>query len=366
LTLYHRTDRRHRRWRRASLFAGLGVLLLAAATILMAAASDQPGDDHVGVIEGENIAINGPMIVESVAGQIKTVLRSGSEVRVKTGQAKISLAEGGQISICGPAHLSLLKSGGTLTLALDSGVIHVRVDREPALAIYTPQIQGSAVAVGDSPRDLLVGFESPSVMCIRTFRGALHIQQQFGDESVMIPQGGDVSLTNGQLQTLRNGEGHCQCELQIAKTAPLPSIPATSSSSPSADNAAPSADDGAQVLSPASKEAPAPTTESPAPKDDRIYQVDMPPLVYDASKKIQTEPDPRIMLIVRRVRVRPTLIFQGRVEAPPEKPAAPVDPTPHAVSAGPVAAPAKKTAAPQPSFGERVHSFFRNLWSHGS
>jgi hypothetical protein len=333
--------------------------------ILAAAASDQPPDDHVGVIDGDNIAINGPMSVESVAGQIKTVLRSGSDVRVKTGPAKISLLEGGQISICGPAHLSLLKSGGTLTIALDSGVIHVLVDREPALNIYTPQIQGNAVAVGDNPRDLLVGFESPTEMCIRTYRGALHIQQQFGDESVMIPQGGDVLLTNGQLQTLRNGEGHCHCELQIAKTAPAPSIaPAPAGSS--ATSGAATSDDAAQVLSPSSNEAPAPSSETPAPKDDRVYQVDMPPLVYDASQKIQTEPDPRIMAIVRRVRVRPTLIFQGRVEAAPEKPPATANPTAHTAAATTPNPPAKKTPAQPPSLTERARAFFHSLWSHSS
>jgi len=37
-------------------------------------------------------------------------------------------------------------------------------------------------------------------------------------------------------------------------------------------------------------------------------------LVYDANAKVQPEFDPRMIVLVRRVRVRPTLIFQGRVE----------------------------------------------------
>jgi hypothetical protein len=364
LKVHPKNDRKRRLLQPAFLLAGLCGLFLAAAMILAAAASDQRADDQVGVIDGDNLAINGPMSMESVAGQIKTILCSGSDVRVKGGQAKISLVEGGQISICGPAHLSLLKSGGTLTIALDNGVIHVRADREPALAIYTPQIQGNAVAVGDGPRDLLVGFESPSEMCIRTYRGALHVQQQLGDESIMIPQGGDVLLTNGQFQTLRNGEGHCHCELQIAKTAPQPPIPSPPASS-SASSGAPPADEAARVLSPPSNEAPAASIETPAPKDDRVYQVEMPPLVYDASKKVQTEPDPRIMLIVRRVRVRPTLIFQGRVEAAPEKPSVAPDSAPNAAPATPANSSVKKAPAPTPSFSERVHSFFRSLWTHG-
>ena len=40
----------------------------------------------------------------------------------------------------------------------------------------------------------------------------------------------------------------------------------------------------------------------------------MPPMRFDANAKVQAEPDPRLMMIVRRVRVRPSLVFQGRVE----------------------------------------------------
>jgi len=352
--------------RRAYLFAPLGGLFLAAALVLAVAASDQPSDDHIGVIDGDNIAINGPMTIDSVGGQIKTVLRSGSDVRVKSGQAKISLLEGGQISLCGAAHLSLLKSGGTLTLALDSGVIHVRVDHEPALIIYTPQIQGKPIAVGDAPRDLLVGFESAGVMCIRTFRGALRLEQQLSGESVIVPQGADVSLSNGQLDSLKDGQAHCQCELQIAKSAPSfpPSshTPNLATSPPSSSEAGSESSDEAQVVSPSS-DGTTTAPEKPAPNDDRIYQVAMPPLVYDATAKVQPEPDPRIMIIVRRVRVRPTVIFQGRVDAEPEKPAAVASLAPPAPTVTPPVVPAKKPEAP-PSFTDRVRSFFRSMWTH--
>jgi hypothetical protein len=344
------------RQRRAALIAALAVIFSGAVFVAALAASDEPADDHVGVIDGDNIAVNGPMSLESVAGQIKTVLRSGSDVRVRSGQAKISLVEGGQISICGPAHLSLLKSGGALTIALDSGVIRVRVDQEPALTIYTPQIQAKPVAIGDDPRELLVGFESPAVMCIRSYRGAMRIEQQLSGESIMVPQGGDVLLLNGKLDTLRNGEGHCQCELQIAKSAPLPAPPPRSQAS------APTATDSSSteaVLATGSATDFAPTEEKPAPKDDRIYQVDMPPLVYDAAAKVQPEPDPRIMMIVRRVRVRPTLIFQGRVEDDPLTTPASKPAQPQRAGAPP---PRQRAAQPQqPSFTDRVRSFVHSV-----
>ena len=98
-------------------------------------------------------------------------------------------------------------------------------------------------------------------------------------------------------------------------------------------------------------------------KEQPIYTVDMPPLRFDASAKVQPEPDPRLMVIVRRVRVRPTLIFQGRVEG--EVVAAAMPPQPPVVSAS---APAKPAAAPpvQGSMVDRVRSFFHRLWSRSS
>src|SRR5207245_10984060 len=154
--------------------------------------------------------------------QVKTVLRSGGDVRVKSGTARIDLVEGGQISICGPAHLSVLKSGGSLTIALDTGTIHVHIEDHLAVNIYTPQIQAQTVAIGDGPRDALVGFNASGAMCIRATRGAIRVEQQLTGQSVLIPQAGDVLLLNGQFDGLRTSAGHCACELQTAKATPPP------------------------------------------------------------------------------------------------------------------------------------------------
>src|SRR5216684_2728841 len=114
-------------WRRRGIVPVACMGVLWAALIAAAAARpDEPASDSVGIIDGEAISVTGPMSVEVVHGQAKTVLRSGSDVRVKSGTARIDLVEGGQISICGPAHLSVLKSGNSLTIALDTGTIHVR------------------------------------------------------------------------------------------------------------------------------------------------------------------------------------------------------------------------------------------------
>ena len=70
------------------------------AVFAAAARPDNPSPgDSVGSIEGEAIAVTGPMSVENVNGSVATVLHSGSDVRVKSGTAHIKLVEGGQIAI---------------------------------------------------------------------------------------------------------------------------------------------------------------------------------------------------------------------------------------------------------------------------
>ena len=314
------------------------------------ATSDQPAGDSVGLIEGEDIAVTGPMSVEVVGGQTKTILRSGSDVRVKSGQARISLVEGGQISICGPAHFSVLKSGAALTVALESGSIHALVEREPALTVYTAEIQAQTLAIGDEPREILVGFESPGMMCIRTYRGALRLEQQLSGRSVIVPQGVDVMLANAQIDTMRNGTGQCKCDLQIAKSRTIPA--------PGTAAAVRTGETGNSEAAPNPSDAPT-SSEKTEKKEEPIYTVIMPPLTFDAKAKVQAEPDPRLMVIVRRVRVRPSLVFQGRVEG--EAVATAVTPAP---PQPPVTNPPAKTAAPaQGSVLDRVRSFFHRLWS---
>src|SRR3989475_3729708 len=319
-----------------------------AALIAAAAASpNEPLTDSVGVIEGESISVTGPMSVEVVQGQVKTVLRSGGDVRVKSGTARIDLVEGGQISICGPAHLSVLKSGGSLTIALDTGTIHVHIEDHLAVNIYTPQIQAQTVAIGDGPRDALVGFNASGAMCIRATRGAIRVEQQFTGQSVLIPQAGDVLLLNGQLDGLRSSAGHCACELQIAKTTrPQPEVSRIASAEEMRK----------QVIAAKPNAQPTPVGP-PSAKEEPIYQVFMPPLVYDANAKVQPEIDPRMVVLVRRVRVRPTLIFQGRVEGVAVA----------AVTPPPAATNAPKSAAPSSaSFADRGRNFVVKFWPSSS
>jgi hypothetical protein len=187
-------------------------------------------------------------------------------------------------------------------------------------------------------------------MCIRTYRGALRVEQQLSGRSVIVPQGVDVMLANAQIDAMRNGTGQCKCELQIAKSRTIPA--------PRDTTAARVGESGNSKAAPNASDAPA-TEEKTEKKEQPIYTVIMPPLRFDANAKVQAEPDPRLMLIVRRVRVRPTLVFQGRVEEETVATAAATPPPPVA------SAPAKAEAPPQGSVVDRVRSFFRKLWTRG-
>jgi hypothetical protein len=325
-----------------------GVALLCAALFIAPAArTDNPSDDTVGTIEGEAITLQGPMTVEVVHGQIKTVLRSGNDIRVKSGQARLDLVEGGQIAICGPAHLSVLKSGGSLTLALDTGIIHARIEHRPALTIYTAQIQAKLIAIGDAPQEALIGFDTPGAMCVRATAGAIRLEQQLTGQNVIVPQGGDILLNNGALEGLQNTAGHCSCEMQIAKGDP----PAPEFSRVATPEEIRQRDEDAKKAG-ATPEKPADTA-----KEQPVYQVFMPPLSYDAKAAVQRDNfDPKLILLVRRVRVRPTLIFEGRVEGSPVA----------GQNAAAKALPPANAAVPaqtEDSVVNRVRAFFRRLFS---
>jgi hypothetical protein len=324
------------------------MMLLAFCFATLNARADEPAvTDKVGSIEGEAISVEGPMSVDVVGGKVRTVLRSGSDVRVKAGQARIDLVEGGHITICGPAHFSVLKSGGALTVALESGTIRAFMQSEPALTVYTPQIQAKPISIGSGSMELLVGLDAAGSMCIRATKGAVRIEQQLTGQNMLVPQNGDVTLTNGQLETLKTSNGHCLCEEQqilSSSTGPV-EVSQLASSDELKKKAA------EKKTTPA---VPPANTPPPAEKPEPVYQVFMPPLHYDASAKTQEEFDPNLIILVRRVRVRPTLIFQGKVEGDP---IVAQNMTPAAASR-----PASTAPKPEDTTWNRMKSYLRNLF----
>src|SRR5437764_9735798 len=121
----------------------------SAVTPSAVPAAQEAQGEIIGTIEGQAIAVKGPMSVQVVGNEVKTLLRSGVDIRVKLGRARTILTGGGTIAICGPAHISLLKAGNALTVALDTGTIHAHVTGNLALNIFTSQILAKTVAIGD-------------------------------------------------------------------------------------------------------------------------------------------------------------------------------------------------------------------------
>jgi hypothetical protein len=331
----------------AALLCAVGFLSGSSISLRAGRADNLPFSDAVGTIEGEAISVQGPMSVDTTNGQVKTLLRSGSEVQVKSGVARIDLVEGGNITIRGPAHFSLLKSGGALTIALDSGTIHAHIEGKPTLTVYTAQIQAHPIAIGDGPQDVLVGLAANGRMCILAGAGAVRLEQQLSGQSLVIPQSGDVSLTDGRLESLQTTAGRCSCTLQMS---PIPSGVSTEISALASTE---------ELRRKAAEAKPASPPPAPPQTDGPIYQVFMPPLHYDANAKVQKDYDPNLIVLVRRARVRPALIFRGRVAGDPVV----AQVTPPAGGPKQIAA-SQKPADDSP--WNRVRTFFRKLWSPSS
>jgi hypothetical protein len=353
-------NKNHKASAMISALAAAGFLFAAAALLIPAPVhTDQPSYDTVGAIEGETISVQGPMNVEVVNGRTRTILRSGSDIRVNSGNARIDLVEGGQIAVCGPAHLSVLKSVNLLTVALDTGIIHAHIEGpQPALTIYTAQIQAKPFAITDAGQDTLVGFDQTGAMCIRADSGAVRVEQQLTGQSIVIPQNGEVAINNGQLDNLRNGVTHCSCELRLAKTPAAPSPQTEVSRLPTTEEMQKANNELAKT---------SPAQAKPATQDGPVYQVFMPPLSYDSTAKVQPDTfDPQLIVLVRRARVRPSLIFRGTVKdapvraqnAPSTAPAQqPATPPPQALRPT-----QKNPPAPESAIG-RIRSFLRRLLS---
>lgn len=328
-----------------------------------AAVPQEAQGEVIGTIEGpsggQGLSVKGPMSVQVVGNEVKTLLRSGVDVRVKFGRAKINLAEGGTIAVCGPAHISMLKAGGALTVALDSGSIHAQVTGNLTLNVFTAQILAKTVAIADGPQDVLVGFDSPGLMCVRSTRGAVRLEEQFGGQGVMVPQGGDVTIANGQIQGMRDSTGQCVCEAFETKTIPPGGATGEVSQLATTEEVKKSVElkNSAPKLPRAGK-----IETVKAPSFEPTYQVFMPPLRFDANAKAQDDFDPKLIVLVRRVRVRPTLIFESRVEG---EPAARPTANLNAAASKPQPAPQKANAT-APSVVDRMKSFFKSLWGPSS
>ena len=338
----------------AKIFAFLAPPILAVVLLRSGSASAQDFPAAVGRIEGDDleVATVTPSGVETNAAP--TVVATGSDVTVRSGHALLTLNEGGEVSVCGPAHFKVIKSSGAVTLALDYGRIHPSLDSAETFTIYTPTIVATPIAISGGRRDTTLGLQQNGEMCVLTARGAMRVEPQFAEQSVLIPQGGAVNLVGGQIQSLHADATACSCDFpRAATTRPKPAPPAHEQPSPPYSVGALSHPRPAE---PKKTEEPAPPSASGS---GAIYTVLMPPLSFNSnSPEPPPAPDPETILLVREVRLRPAAIYRGHVNPAPSQATARPAPPP------PAAAPPDDQPLPsQPNFLDRLRSFLRKLTS---
>jgi hypothetical protein len=186
----------------------------------------------IGRVEGNDISVEGAGAsgnggTPSAGGQLASFLVSnGNVVTVHVGQARMTLAAGGQVDICGPAKFTVLESGGAITLALNFGRMHVQIPATTSLRIYTPTIIATPLDIGGAVRDINVGLDLNDSLCVVSTGGAVRLEQQFSGEGLIVPQAGEFFLEGGNLVPVVGAPGSCECVAQLARESPPPPAPA--------------------------------------------------------------------------------------------------------------------------------------------
>jgi hypothetical protein len=332
---------------RGTLLARAGLPIAALAALLacpsLRAQATPPG--AIGQLEGNDVSIDtgagtGPTASSSSAGG---PVFNGSVVTVHDGKARLTLAVGGEADVCGPAKLTLLQSGGAITLALDFGRIHLQLLRGTSLRIFTPTIIATPLAIGGETRDITAGLDMNDSLCVLATSGAIRLEQQFTGEGIIVPQAGEFFLNGGKLVPIAGAPGSCACTAMHAQSAPPPQIPVLGVSSPAPlatpPQPAESAPTAATPIAKAPKPAPEPNVQlrvlaqaddvhpnvppakdvAPPPPPDAMpeYKIIMPPLGFSASSPTAPPETPMdAVLLVRTVHVEPEYEFTGHVDAP--------------------------------------------------
>lgn len=335
-------------------FAAVSLAALATLPLGSSRVAAQDFPAVIGRIEGDDLSVVTTTPTGIETDTAPTVVASGSDVTLHSGHALLLLNAGGEISVCGPAHFKLIKSSSAVTLALDYGRVHPSLENSDAFSIYTPTIVATPIPISGGARDITVGLQQDGEMCVLTARGAMRVEPQFSDQSLIVPQGGTVSLMGGQVSSLRADAAACSCEFSRARMeTPKTPPPAPPRNQPPVDIGA-----LAPPLAPESKKIQNAAPPA-APAGEPVYTVLMPPLSFDAtSPEPPPDPAPETIMLVREVRLRPSAEFRGHVNpAPTQTAAVHVAPPPATAPALPEARPAE----PQPGVFDRMRNFFRKL-----
>jgi hypothetical protein len=340
-----------------TVFAAATLAIFAVQSFRGGRISAQDFPVEIGRIEGDDLAVvtATPVGIETHASP--TVVASGSDVTLRSGHALIALDAGGEISVCGPAHFKMIKSAGAVTLALDYGRVHPNLDSSETFTIFTPTIIATPMAIAGGSRDIAVGLEQGGEMCILARRGAMRVEPQFSDQSLLVPQGGTVNMSGGQIDSLHGDFSECSCEFPRAEVRrPKPTAP-----QPPLEISTPRHPEESEANKNDNLPPPAVSPEEP------VYTVLMPPLAFDANSRTPpVDPDPETILLIREVRMRPTVVFRGHVNPAPSPARSSDSEVSSHTPAAPPALPVPSDHQPaqsQPGILDRVRNFFHKITS---
>jgi hypothetical protein len=271
----------------------------------------------IGRIEGDDLQVVTATPSGAQTNGAPTVVASGSDVTVRTGHALLMLNTGGEVSVCGPAHFKVIESSGAVTLALDYGRVHPTLENSEGLTIYTPAVVATPVAIAGGLRDTTLSLNETGDMCVLTRRGAMRVEPQFAGQNMIVPQGGSVILSSGQVSSLQADASACSCDYPRARL----DLSRQRVVAAAGEHTSLPADIGllsAPAAPPARKveNTPPPSTSGKEP----VYTVLMPALSFSADSPeppASPAPAPESIMLVREVRLRPLYEYRGHVNPAP-------------------------------------------------
>jgi hypothetical protein len=323
----------------AHILRALGLVCLIAQIPALVRAQNAP-PTTVGEVEGLDITVDGGTAAGNgtLSGAPSIYVVNGGVVTVHSGEAQLTLAQGGKVGICGPAKFTVLQSAGAITLALNFGRLRIQIPAATQLRIFTPTIIATPLEINGRASDITVGLDLNDTLCVRAGSGAIQLEHQFTGEKLVVPQAGEFFLSAGKLLPVAGAAGSCTCaglEAQVAQpvqpvpenglSAPPITAPSVASKSGSGTKETPASEPPVELSVPAHNDESKPKNsagkeEEAAPPAVTMpeYKVIMPPLYFSAtSPSPPPDASPDTILLVRVAHIFPAWEFEGHVDAPP-------------------------------------------------
>jgi hypothetical protein len=323
-------------------FLACAALPLCCGFLAARACAQSPTAQTIlGQIIGDDVSVLEPSHLVTTNGTRAIEFTSGNTIVVHAGKARVDFTGGGELDVCGPAKFTVLSSDQAITLALSFGRIHVRLDSLRPMTIYAPMIIAAPIALGDRPRDATIGLTNTGSMCVLAGNGAVRLQNQLSNETVVVPQPSEIFVQGNSFGTFPPAAGQCRCDFDepaaqqappaiAAKNPPprtqsapaqptAPVVPSSSVTDRQGANASQAQETNASAavhnLPTQAGQSPVPSPAPPSPSTQAALEVNFPPVGYDTKSAVaNAEPlSVATLMLAQQVVVQPAWIFHGTV-----------------------------------------------------